>query len=222
MISLDGISGLFALVAFVGGLLILMSWGKSGIFSSTARLLRHSSESRWTLRQFLSMNLNQPKSRESFLFSEESVVSVGYRYNGRFDAAILHWEEVPVLDAIIERKFPVNYLPDQPKPEDFFQAGLYALALMEKGVSCSTTKLVLVYCTQDNARKCSSESKTRCMTCSESKTFERRFKPKPIIKQLREFDEYWYRDRSPRPSPDSSKCRACPYGMEGSCNYSAV
>lgn len=220
--SMSNVLSFFMLAIFVAGLLLLGMWNQSGLFASTAKVLQQASESRWTLRQFLNLNLNRPKSRNKFLFTEESVVSVGYRYNGRFDAAVLHWEEVPILDAIIERKFPISYIPNKPKQEDFFQAGLYALAMMEKGISCSTTKLVLIYCKQDNAQSCIQKDKAKCLTCSNAKIFERKFKPKPILQRLRKLDGYWYRNRPPKASPTPSKCRSCPYGIDHSCDYSAV
>ncbi len=200
----------------------MVSWRGTISFMPTARMLRQAEQSKWTLKQFLDLSLSRPKADERFFFSEESVVSVGYRYNGRFDGAILHWENVPVLDAIIERKFPASHLPETARPEDFFQAGLYALALMEKGVSCSSTKLAILYCLQDDARKCLDRNENKCFTCSSSKVFERRFKPRSAVKNLKKFDDFWYRNAKPKPSPDRRKCGTCPNGKNGTCNYSAA
>jgi hypothetical protein len=219
---MEGILSLIFLATFLVGVLVMATWKGVITFTPTARLLRQADQSDWTLKQFLNLNLSRPKAKEKFFFSEESVVSVGHRYNGRFDGAILHWENVPVLDAIIERKFPVRYLPDKPRPEDVFQAGLYALALMEKGVSCSSTKLAIVYCLQNDARKCLDRNENKCFTCSNSKVFERRFKSRSIVKHLKKFDDFWYRDAKAKPSPELGKCRACPNGKNGTCNYSAA
>ena len=222
MKPMDDMLSLVFLVTFLAGLAAMASWKNGGLLRANSRLLRNVDQSDWTLRQFLNLNLSRPKAKERFLFSEESVVSVGYRYNGRLDGAILHWEGVPILDAIIERKFPTRSIPDKAKPEDVFQAGLYALALMEKGVSCSSTLLAIVYCLQDDARKCLDRNEVSCLGCDNSRVFQKKFKPKPIIKQLQKFDDYWYRDGKPRPTPEPSKCNACPNGKNGTCNYSVA
>ena len=148
--------------------------------------------------------------------------SLGHRYIGRFDTAILHWEEAPVLDLVIDYKFPVRYLPEKKRSEDIFQAGLYALALYESGVSCSGTRLVNIYCLQDQAKRCMESSSIKeCWRCGDSKIHVKRFNPKQVIKALKKMDEVWYDGRRPRPSPEHGKCRACPYSKD-KCNYSAV
>ena len=65
-------------------------------------------------------------------------------YVGRFVGAVLHWEKSPILDIVIEYKFPVKHLPRQTRKEDVFQSGLYALALLDSGLSCSSTRLVTI------------------------------------------------------------------------------
>jgi len=158
-----------------------------------------------------------------YRFSEQSVRSHAHRFAGRFDSAILHWEEVPILDIVMENKFPVRHLPDNGKEEDFFQAGLYALALAESGVSCIDTKLVTIYCLQDVAKRCLlGNSPKTCWNCGEGRIFSQRYNQREIRKQLKRIDEVWYEKRKPRASPTEANCRPCPYGKNGKCNYTVV
>ncbi|MFW9794701.1 MAG: hypothetical protein ACFFEE_10390 [Candidatus Thorarchaeota archaeon] len=189
---------------------------------SAKQMMRKSKQSPWDLSEFLHLMPTRWKRNQYYSFTEESVQSLGYRFVGRFDKAILHWEECPVLDLVIEHKFPVKHLPNQAKSEDIFQAGLYALALMERGVSCSTTRLVNIYCLQDQARRCmEGNSPKQCWKCSDGRVHMSRFNPRSVIKSLRKMDTVWYNGRKPRPSPEERKCRECPYS-NGICNYSAV
>jgi len=131
---MDPISNLVLFIFFVG-IIIVTGFMKMGFRTITVKgKLRNAETSQWDLNEFLNLKPSSPKSNEYYRFSEESVRSQAHRFVGRFDSAILHWEEVPILDLIVENKFPVSYLPDKAKKEDFFQAGLYALALSESGV----------------------------------------------------------------------------------------
>lgn len=193
-----------------------------GLLSLPARIIRDAKPAKWSLMDFLHLQSNRPKSSSTFIFREESIRSLGHRYAGRFDFAILHWEEAPVLDAIVERKFPLKHLPSKPRPPDVFQAGLYALALMESGVSCSSTRLFLIYCLQESASRCIGKNEAECLTCGEKAMFVRRFRPEVVLRGLRKLDEVWYRGRKPRATPNASKCKACPYARDGSCRYSPL
>jgi hypothetical protein len=124
---------------------------------------------------------------------------------------------------LIEYKFPVNQLPTKMKEEDLFQIGLYALAMAESGISCSSTRLVTVYCLQDVAKACTKgKSISNCWSCGDGKIYEKRYNPEAIQKQLRILDEVWYKKRQPRATPEEKKCRPCPFSKKGACNYSAV
>ncbi|MFW9801572.1 MAG: hypothetical protein ACFFFC_02925 [Candidatus Thorarchaeota archaeon] len=209
------------LAIFIGGVFVLIYMNSGGILRSSGRRIRGAVSSKWTLQEFLRLR-KKPEPERSFLFSEQSVYSLGHRFNGRFDNAVLHWEEVPVLDAIIERKFPTKHIPLKPREEDFFQAGLYALALMETGVSCATTRLVLVYCSQRTAKNCIGKNQADCVSCGDGMLYSRRFNQKRVLKALAKLDEVWYQGRKPKASPSGEKCRACPYGRNGICNRSAA
>ncbi|TFG99551.1 hypothetical protein E4H12_02265 [Candidatus Thorarchaeota archaeon] len=185
--------------------------------------MRNAQTSPWDLHEFLSLNPSKPKHNDYYRFSEESVRSHAHRFVGRFDGAILHWEEAPILDMIVENKFPVNYLPEKERREDIFQAGLYALALAETGVSCKDAKLVIIYCLQDVAKRCvNGNLPRRCSDCGEGKIFSQNFNQREIMKTLTKIDEVWYKKRQPRASPSESNCRLCPYSKDGKCNHSAV
>jgi hypothetical protein len=116
----------------------------------------------------------------------------------------------------------VKYLPKKAREEDVFQSGLYALALQESGLSCSSTKLVTIYCLQEKAKRCLDKKSTRnCWRCSDGQAFVTRFRPKEVERTLRRLDEVWYEGRKPRPAHEASICRICPYN-EVRCNYSAI
>jgi len=185
--------------------------------------MRRAQKAPWDLHEFLSLNPSKPKHNEYYRFSEESVRSHAHRFVGRFDGAILHWEEVPILDMIIENKFPVSYLPERVKREDIFQAGLYALALADTGVSCRNAKLVIIYCLQDVAKRCLQGNTPRmCWECGEGKIFTQNFDQHTIMKALSKLDDVWYKKRRPRANPTEANCRPCPYSKDGKCNHSAV
>ncbi len=195
---------------------------RGGLLSSSARLLRDAEPARWTLSEFLHLNPRRRTFGKSFIFREQTIRSLGYRYVGRFDYAILHWKEAPILDAVIERKFPRNLVPSTPRPEDMFQAGLYALGLRESGVSCSSTRLIIIYCLQESAKRCIGRNRADCLTCKDGATFSRKFRPSNVLRTLQKLDEVWFEGRSPKASPTSSKCRVCPYSIDQSCRYSST
>ncbi|RDE14086.1 MAG: hypothetical protein C4K48_07145 [Candidatus Thorarchaeota archaeon] len=176
-----------------------------------------------SLTEFLSLRPSQRNRGVYYLFSEEQVRSFAHRFIGRLDGAVLHWDDVPILDALIEHKFPVNRLPSKMKPEDLFQAGLYSLALAESGVSCRLARLVTVYCLQDTAKQCLQDKLGRnCWNCGDARVFKRKFNPDEIRMHLKRLDEVWYNKRLPRASPSETKCTVCPFSTSGECNYSAV
>ena len=191
-----------ALVAIVALIAIL----RIGIGTLSIRgKMKHAQPAPWDLQEFLNLNPSSPKRNEFYKFSEESVRSHAHRFMGRFDGAILHWEEVPILDMIIENKFPVSYLPEKAKKEDIFQAGLYALALAETGVSCSDTRLVMIYCLQDVAKRClEGNSPKLCGDCGEGKIFSKKFNRSEIERDLARIDKVWYGKSRPKPNPTES------------------
>ncbi|MFX1481861.1 MAG: hypothetical protein ACFFCP_01585 [Promethearchaeota archaeon] len=211
-----------ALALFLGGTLILLASHPRLGFSTVGMKMRRAVPTKLTLLDFIHSKPSRLERNQLYLFSEETVRSLGYRFIGRFDTAVLHWEDAPILDLIIEHKFPIRHLPRQNRMEDIFQAGLYALALFESGVSCSSTKLVTIYCLQDDAKRCFERgSVAECWKCGKSRIHIKRFNPRSIIRTLKKMDEVWYHGRKPKPSPDPEKCRICPYSMDR-CNYSVV
>lgn len=220
---MDPFMNLLLFIVLVGIVLVIglvrAGFGNRSVKSKS----RNAKTAPWDLHEFLNLKPSRPGPREYYGFSEESVRSHAHRFVGRFDGAILHWEEVPVLDLILENKFPVSYLPDKGKKEDFFQAGLYALALAESGVSCMDAKIVTIYCLQDVAKRCLlRNSPKKCWDCGEGRIFSQRYNQREIRKQLKRIDEVWYKKRRPRASPTEANCRPCPYSRNGKCNYSAV
>jgi hypothetical protein len=210
------------MVVFITGILLLLALQPSTGFTTTGMKLRRAIPAKLSLSEFLKMKPHRWELDQYYFFSEENVRSLGHRFVGRLDGAVLHHEETPILDLVIEYKFPLTYLPKQARPEDVFQSGLYALALLESGVSCSSTRLVTIYCLQERAKRClDRKSKRECWRCSDSKTFVTRFKPKNVLRKLKRLDEVWYKGRKPRPAQEQSTCRVCPYRKDR-CNYSLV
>lgn len=210
------------LVVFIGGIiLLLISQPRTGLFTIGMKM-RRAIPSPWSLSEFLQLKPSRWKFNQYNSFSEETVRSLGHRFIGKFDNAIFHWEDSPVLDLIIKHKFPVRHLPEKSRLEDIFQAGLYALALYETGMSFSSTRLVNIYCLQDRAKKClESKSAKECWQCGDNKTHIKRFHPNKVIKDLTKMNRVWFNNQKLRPSPEQGKCRACPYS-KGKCNYTAV
>jgi len=207
------------IVIFIGVFLFLASYPSIG-FSSTRRKIERALPAQWSLSDFLRMKPIRGVTNQYYYFSEEVVKSLGHRYMGRLDGGVLHLEEAPILDCIIERKFPMTYLPREARSEDVFQAGLYALALLEGGVSCSSTRLVIIYCLQEKAKRCLAKRLTNlCWRCSDGKTFVIKFKPNRVLKKLQRLDEVWYNGRKPKPTNEANRCRVCPYSSDR-CNYS--
>ncbi len=210
-------------ILLIGIITFIAATKSNNLFKRTSSIVRKAQKSPWSLLEFMQLHPSRWKRYEYYLFVEEQVRSFGHRYSGRFDTAILHWEEVTILDVLIEYKFPVNHLPSKMKEEDLFQAGLYSLALAESGISCSSTKLVAVYCLQDVAKRCiQNKSSRNCWSCGEGRIFEKRFNPDVVQKHLKKLDEVWYRKRSPKATPSVAKCAPCPFSKGGECNFSAI
>ncbi len=216
----DIASQVMVLIVIIGIVILLALNPRTG-FTTVGMKMRQAISEPGSLAEFIRMEPNRWKLNQYYSFSEENVRSLGHRYVGRFDGAVLHWEKAPILDLIIEYKFPVKQLPKQARKEDEFQSGLYALALLESGVSCSSTKLVTIYCLQNNARRClNRKSMKDCWYCGDSKKFVTSFKPMSLLKILNRLDEVWYEGRKPRPVQEQSQCRVCPYNSR--CNFSVV
>jgi hypothetical protein len=220
---MDNLLNNIAFIILVGGILVFALYRTRFGSLSTYKRVRNSSLAPWNLMEFLKLHPSRWKIGEYYRFSEELVRSSAHRFIGRFDAAVLHWEEAPILDVMIEYKFPTNILPKRMREEDQFQVGLYALALEEYGVSCSSARIATVYCIQDVAQRCLQNSESQnCWSCGEGKIFEKKFSPKEVRKQLKKLDEVWYDRRPPRATPSESKCRACPFSEAGECNYAKI
>ena len=219
---MSDLTSLIMMIVFITGVLLLLVLQPRTGFATTGMKLKRATPATWSLSEFLKMKQNRWKVNQYYFFSEENIRSLGHRFVGRLDGAVLHHEDTPILDIVIEYKFPLKYLPKKARPEDVFQAGLYALALLESGVSCSSTKLVTIYCLQDMAKRCLDRRSSRdCWRCSDGLTFVTRFKPRSVIRKLGRLDEVWYQGRQPRPAQEQSRCRACPYSKDR-CNYSLV
>jgi CRISPR/Cas system-associated exonuclease Cas4 (RecB family) len=208
-------------IFIIGVLILLARYPRTG-FATTGMKMKRAIPAKWSLAEFFKLKPTRFKLNQYYSFSEENVRSLGHRYVGRLDRAVLHWENAPILDLVVEYKFPVKHLPKQARKEDVFQSGLYALAFLESGVSCASTKLVTIYCLQDHAKKCLERRSTReCWRCREGKTYVTRFRPKSVEKKLKRLDEVWYNGRKPRPAREQSSCRVCPYSKD-KCNYSLI
>jgi hypothetical protein len=210
-------------MVFLIGILILLLLEKQDLSFIGTRRITNAIPSQIDLNAFARRGPKEGKSKKTYLFSEESAVSMTHRFNGKFDTALLRWDTGPILEALIERKFPRSFIPDQVKEEDVFQASLYTLALKEKGISCATTNLIVIYCVQDTAIKCmKKQGGLDCFRCNEGKVFKSRFKEKKTLKQLAKLDEIWYEGRKPAPKPGKGNCRPCPFNQNKHCKHSAV
>ncbi len=221
--QIEPFSSLLYLTFFIVGLLLLFLKEMGIVHLSRLRWLKSAQIAEWDLSSFMKLVRNRPKSSKAFLFTEESIHSMAYRFLGRFDAAVLRWDESPILEVMIERKFPAKYLPNKAREEDVFQASLYALALRECGMSCSSTKIVTIYCLQHEAKRCiqSNDAKS-CINCDRGRVYVNKFNTRETTKAIERLDQIWFRDRKPIASPEKEKCIRCPYSKNGQCNYSAI
>jgi hypothetical protein len=217
---LSEIPSLVLLSIFIGGIALLALTKSMGVSSSVRGRIRSASLSPIALADFL--KIDSQATRKNYLFKEEKVISLTHRYTGRFDAAVLRFKEVAILEAMIERKYPTKYLPTKAREQDLFQASLYALALQDSGVSCTSTRLVIIYCLQRNAMQCQNRSIADCLTCRHARVMVDRFRPSRTISQLRNMDDYWFRRRPPKPNATKNSCRICPFNKNGKCQYSVV
>ncbi|MFW9960849.1 MAG: hypothetical protein ACFFDV_07520 [Candidatus Thorarchaeota archaeon] len=220
---MDQLLNILAFSILIGTIAVIAAIRSVHFFRRTSNIMGKAQNSPWSLLDFMQLKPSRWKRYEYYRFVEEPVRSFAHRYNGRIDTAILHWEKVPILDFLIEYKFPINHIPTKMKDEDYFQLGLYSLALAESGVSCSTAKLSTVYCLQDVAKRCTQDkSKRMCWSCGEGRIFEKRFNPDNIEKHLKRLDEVWYQKRLPKAAPSVARCRPCPFSKSGNCNFSTV
>ncbi len=176
-----------------------------------------------SLYKFLNLLPSKRELGTRHRFYEQSVRSLEHKLVGRFDSAVFHWSaNGPVLDMIIEYKFPVRFIPQKAYSHDMFQTGLYALALADLGVITNNTRLVVLYCLQGVARKCLKSRRHGCSLCGRGRIFVNSFKRVKIIKALERLDQVWSELRSPKAGPSKSRCIACPYSRGNGCKYSAV
>jgi hypothetical protein len=183
--------------------------------------MQKSSRNQMPLRHFIAKEPPKRILDRHFLFTEENVYSISNRFRGRFDMAILHWDESPILDVLFERKFPTGRLPIKVHQYDVFQASLYALALMDSGVICSSTKIIVAYCRQEDAIKCQhNRAIASCLRCDNGAVFTIDFSFKETIKKLHSLNRYWFESKQPKSSPDIHKCSICPYASKEVCKWS--
>ena len=148
------LDSLISMIVLIGGIVLLLALQLRTSLITTGMKMRRAIPAQWILADFLKLNPSRRKLNQYYLFAEEHVRSLGHKFVGQVDGAVLHWDNAPILDLIIEYKFPMKQLPKKVRKEDVFQAGLYGLALLESGASCYSTKLVNIYCLQDKAKKC--------------------------------------------------------------------
>lgn len=217
--SMDPIASFLLLFIFLAGLMGLLFTSKRSSWNGTLSNVQIPDVD---LNTFARKGPSDKSNRRGYIFSEEHIVSMTHRYNGRIDSAILRWNTGPILDRLIERKFPRKYLPDNAKQEDMFQSSLYSMALKEKGISTSTAKLVIIYCLQDIAIAClTRESSLNCIYCRKGKVFTTRLNEKKTLKTLARLDEVWYAGRKPKPFPSNLNCRSCPFSKNQKCDFRA-
>ncbi|MEM2141867.1 MAG: hypothetical protein QXS20_03030 [Candidatus Thorarchaeota archaeon] len=153
-------------------------------------------------------------------FHEQPVQSIVNRIAGIPDSVYMHIKDRPVVDIVVERKYPSRSLPRKAYPEDVFQASLYALALSDNGMDCRQTRLALIYCLQDRARRCMSGERNLCIGCRYGRVFISSFNRERTLSDLLRLDEIWFRMRTPRPSSRKDTCARCPYSDRRVCPYS--
>ncbi len=217
---MNEIASLVLLAFFIIGIVALSVIRAGGATMRIRRVIATASRSPISLREFLEQDSKRIQKR--CLFTEESVISMTHRYTGRFDAAVLRFNQVGILEAVIERKYPTRFLPREPQKEDFFQASLYALALQESGVSCSSAKLVTIYCLQEHAKNCQKKNVANCVRCRNASVMVKSFRPSRTISQLQKMDDYWFRNKTPEPKSNRNVCIICPFSRDGRCQYSAI
>jgi len=220
--TIDSLLNAAFLVTFIISILLVgmatRRLPSTGVFG----VVRSASTADFSLGEFLHSRAETGSRRREFAFQEEYVASLGRRIHGRVDCAYLHMEEVPVLDLLVEMKFPLKLLPETVHAEDLFQASLYALALADSGVSCSHTRLEVIYCTQKQAEHCFGQGGRSCVTCRRARRFHRKFDYKSTVATLSRLDEVWYEGRKPKPIARPEQCRRCPYSHDGACNYASA
>ncbi|MHA1216071.1 MAG: hypothetical protein ACTSPX_01945 [Candidatus Thorarchaeota archaeon] len=221
MTTTDPVANSIVLFAFLAALVILILILQGGVPGSPRALLNNSVAASFPLYRLVNGTAPQLRRGQKYVFSEQTVVSMTWRYRGRLDHAVLHVEKGPVLDAVFEMKFPAEYLPHRVREQDMFQAGLYALAIRDMGASCRDTRLVVCYCSQTWAKRCDKIGLENCVSCRHSVTFTGKFRPQKIERELQRMDGYWRGLRQPIPSPEHDKCRTCPYA-DKECQYAAT
>ncbi len=210
-----------AFLTLLLGVAVLLMVIRSDLSEGSRALLARATPTDLTPIEFKELPPHK-RTKTKQLLQEQTVRSLGHRYIGKFDAAVVAWEDAPIAHILLERKYPSNHLPTKARSEDFFQTGLYALALMESGYSCARTTLMVIYCLQDRALRCKENSNAfNCGACRSAKVFSRAFKPKDVLRKLRKLDEIWYAGRRPEPQPSQAKCQACPYGASA-CQFSVA
>ncbi len=210
------------LSAFIISTLLLVYLLRSRWYNKTFGTILDAKRSSWSIQDFLKHRTNRPHQGQPFSFKEGMVTSSTYRIKGRFDQAILYWDTNPILEALIERKFPRKILPDKARQEDVFQAELYALALAEMGAITRDSKIIVIYCLQKEASSCLDRNREGCLNCRKGRRFVSSFKQNRVAKKLDKLNKEWYRSRVPRASPSRETCIICPYSRKRGCKHSAI
>ncbi len=208
------------LLVFLIGILAILILARGGLPGTVRAVIANTYPAKWKLHDFIN-GRSDARPHRKYIFTEQIVTNMTRKYRGRFDHAILRMEEGPALDAVIEFKFPQQHLPYKVRKEDVFQAGLYALAMRDMGVSTGSTALLVLYCLQSEARRCGKPNIERCFSCSKGKVFRDKFNPQRVIAAVERMDPYWRGERRPVPMPSTENCSRCPYS-NGQCQYSVV
>jgi hypothetical protein len=221
VIELDtSVAFMLALLTVVASFLFLTS-RLGRLPSSSVRILKRSVTPAFSIDDFLHSRVRESDAGRYYIFKEQMVYSTEHSFRGRFDQAVVRCEDKPVLEMVIERKFPTHSLPLNGRPEDFLQAGLYSLAFAERGVNCESARLLLMYCRQKDAQNCSRRSSlAKCATCPRGRLFQKRFRSHDVLRVLHRLDKVWTGERRARASPSHEKCVACAFGKNGYCEYS--
>ncbi|MGY5852671.1 MAG: hypothetical protein RTU92_03810 [Candidatus Thorarchaeota archaeon] len=210
------------LSAFIISTLLLVYLLRSRRYNKTFGTILDAKRSSWSIQDFLEHRTNRPHQGQAFSFKEGFVTSSRYRIKGKFDQAILYWTVNPILEAVIERKFPRRILPDNARKEDVFQAELYALALAEMGAVAADCKIIVIYCLQKEASVCVDRNRDGCLNCRTGRRFVSRLNLNRVTKKLDKLNNEWYGSKTPRAKPSRETCIICPYSRKRGCKHSAI
>ncbi|MGY5875849.1 MAG: hypothetical protein RTU30_08895 [Candidatus Thorarchaeota archaeon] len=219
---MDSFLETFILSAFIICTLLLVYLLRSRWHNKTFGKILDAKRSSWSIQDFLEHRTNRPHQGQVFSFKEGLVTSSTYRIKGRFDQAILYWDANPILEAVIERKFPRRILPEKVRNEDVFQAELYALTLTEMGAISADCKIIVIYCLQQEASTCVDRNRDGCLNCRKGRRFVSGFNLNRVAKKLDKLNKEWYKSKTPRANSSRDSCIICPYSRKRGCKHSTI